>query len=95
MSDGGQAGLPNQERLQDLLLYPREDLDTEFKDWLDLSLEKDKANLAKALLAIANHGGGYVVLGYKQKEGKLEANIPIPADRMKYYIPGCRQLHRG
>ena len=47
-----------QRRLQDLLAYPREDLGTELKNWLDLALEENKANLAQAILALANHGGG-------------------------------------
>ena len=44
---------------------PREDLDAEFKDWLDLtSNEHDKATLAKAAIALANHGGGCIVIGF-------------------------------
>ena len=85
MSDGQYPVPRSLQRLQDLLLYPGEDLDKEYKDWLDLSSERDRANLAKALLAIANHGGGYVILGYVQKEGKLEANLPAPSDRLKHY----------
>jgi uncharacterized protein (DUF1330 family) len=59
--------------LADLLLYPQEDLDKEFKGWLDLTNDDDKASLAQALLALANHGGGYIVLGYRPKP--LEPDI--------------------
>ncbi|HUW12319.1 MAG TPA: ATP-binding protein [Anaerolineae bacterium] len=62
-------------RLQDLLGHPRESLDTEFKSWLDLSQKEDAANLAKAILALANHGGGYVVLGFAEASGEW-----VPAD---------------
>ena len=51
-------------RLTDLLLDPQEALDVEIKSWLDLARnEEHKATLAKALLALANHGGGFVIIG--------------------------------
>lgn len=43
---------------------PREDLDVELKDWLDLTQREHQADLAKAMLALANHGGGYMLVGY-------------------------------
>jgi hypothetical protein len=56
-------------RLADLLIDPREDLDLEIKNWLDLrSDENARATLAKALLALANHGGGFLVLGLAETE---------------------------
>ncbi|MBB3761569.1 AlbA family DNA-binding domain-containing protein [Xanthomonas arboricola] len=56
-----------QQRLADLLLAPREDLDCEIKNWLDLANSADaKATFAKAVLALANHGGGFVVFGLAQ-----------------------------
>lgn len=52
------------ERLADLLVDPREDLDCEVKNWLDLQgSNDDKATFAKAVLALGNHGGGFIVLG--------------------------------
>jgi predicted HTH transcriptional regulator len=52
------------ERLRDLLVDPREKLNFEVKNWLDLKNSKDdKATLAKAILALANHGGGFIALG--------------------------------
>ncbi len=36
---------------------------TEYKSWLNLSNNEDKAKLAKASIAIANHGGGFIVIG--------------------------------
>ena len=54
--------------LQPLITEPREDLDAEYKDWLDLtSNEHHKAKLAKAAIALANHGGGYIVIGFGDK----------------------------
>ena len=54
--------------LQPLITEPREDFAAEYKDWLDLTNnEHHKATLAKAAIALANHGGGCVVIGFKDK----------------------------
>lgn len=51
-------------RLESLSRNPREDLEVELKGWLDLNQGEHKADLVKAILALANHGGGYVLIGY-------------------------------
>ena len=51
-------------QLESLTRNPREELEVELKGWLDLSQGEHKADLAKAILALANHGGGYVLIGY-------------------------------
>jgi hypothetical protein len=56
--------------LGQLLRYPREDLRVEFKNWLDFSNELARADVAKAILALANWGGGYVVLGFEEIDGQ-------------------------
>jgi hypothetical protein len=53
------------EELQELLRFPREDLDIELKQWVDLHDKVVQAKLAKELLALRNHGGGYLVIGFK------------------------------
>jgi hypothetical protein len=49
-----------------LVTEPREDLSTEFKDWLDLRNVRDRGTLAKAAIALANHGGGFIVIGFRE-----------------------------
>ena len=65
--------MPNEfsrERLAGLLIDPRERLDFEIKNWLDLTGNSDdKATLAKAMIAIANHGGGFIALGLEETGG--------------------------
>jgi hypothetical protein len=61
-------------RFPDFLASPRELLDFEIKQWLDLKNENHRGLLAKAMIAMENHGGGYVLIGYK------EGNPPIPAE---------------
>jgi hypothetical protein len=62
-------------RLADLLLEPRETLNVEIKGWLKLENNEDKATLAKALLALANHGGGFVIVGFTETE-----TVAVPAE---------------
>jgi hypothetical protein len=66
----------SRERLADLLFDPREDLDREIKNWLDLRDDNNaKATFAKAALALANHGGGFIILGLTDTErGYVEAD---------------------
>lgn len=76
---------PTNARLSDLLLNPRETLDVELKSWLDLDVNEDKATLAKALLAIANHGGGFVLIGLTENQTDAAAVVsdgrPATLDR--------------
>lgn len=57
------------QQLELLVANPREALDIEVKTWLDLSESAGKACLAKAILALANHGGGYVLIGFDEEGG--------------------------
>ena len=67
------------EELRTLITEPREDLAYEYKDWLNLTIKKHKATLAKAAIALANHGGGYIVLGFAEQEQTLESR-PRPEE---------------
>jgi len=51
-------------QLQELVDTPTERLDVELKAWVDLTDNGNRAQLAKAILALANHGGGFVVIGF-------------------------------
>lgn len=76
--------MPGQEsnrRLSDLLVDPRETLEVELKGWLDIvGNNEHKATLAKALLALANHGGGFVVIGFEQTPQGVRPSPNRPAD---------------
>ena len=65
--------------LERYIVNPIEDLDAEYKVWLDLSKESNRATLAKAVIALANHGGGVVVLGFEDQGTGLLAS-PRPAE---------------
>ncbi len=59
------------EYIQAILDDPIETLDIEMKEWLDLSANEHRAALAKEIIALANHGGGYVVIGYEQNSAGM------------------------
>ena len=65
--------------LQLLISEPREDLAVEYKNWLKFDQEKDMANLAKACIALANHGGGFLVLGFDEQFNSL-ISVRRPVD---------------
>jgi len=70
----------SRERLADLLVDPREDLDFEVKNWLNLQgSNEDKATFAKAVLALANHGGGFIALGFLETDKGIVESEGRPA----------------
>lgn len=67
------------EDFRQLIDYPMERLDAEYKNWLDLTDNRGKATLAKAAIALANHGGGYIVIGFAE-DGASFTSTAKPAD---------------
>lgn len=52
--------------IDELLAEPRETLDVEVKEWLDLTTNEHRALIAKEIIALANHGGGFFVIGFSE-----------------------------
>lgn len=77
--------MPSQQELVSLISNPSESLAIEHKGWLDLSERPAQANLAKAAIAIANHGGGVIVIGTRGDDaaGGL-ASMPRPEGVGRY-----------
>lgn len=71
--------------IQALLTTPKELLSVEHKSWLDLKDANHRGVLAKALIALANHGGGRVVIGIREDGGDRRAE-PRP-DTIDRYTP--------
>ena len=60
--------MPKIEHLEPLLAAPAEALNVEFKCWLDLRRNDEHTGLfAKAAIALANEGGGVIVIGYRDR----------------------------
>jgi hypothetical protein len=70
--------MPSIKDLEPLVTEPREDLSVEYKGWLDLTMNEHRAIVAKAAIALVNHGGGFIVLGMADEPAGL-ASRPRPA----------------
>jgi len=53
-------------------------LGVEYKTWLDLTTNENKALLAKAAIALVNHGGGFIVIGFSDEDELVSR--PRPED---------------
>ncbi|MCT6838173.1 MAG: ATP-binding protein, partial [Bifidobacteriales bacterium] len=62
--------------IQDYIDHPNETLHVEYKRWLDLSIPENRANLARHIAAIANHGGGFIIFGFE--DNTLASSGPNP-----------------
>ena len=56
---------------EDWLLNPMESLNIEVKGWLDMNDVESRGTIAKALIALENHGGGYLVIGFSEDDARL------------------------
>src|SRR5688572_31205564 len=71
-----------------LITYPNETLTVEHKGWLDLSHNPHKAILAKAAIALANEGGGIIVIGTREDntQGGALGSYARPAELSRYSL---------
>jgi len=61
---------------EDWLISPMETLDIEAKCWLDMNDIESKGTIAKALIALENHGGGYLVIGFSEDAAGVLSSDP-------------------
>lgn len=66
-----------------LLTEPSENPTVEYKSWLDLQDQEKKGLLAKAVIALANEGGGHLVIGFSD-DGPEFIALPRPQNLMSY-----------
>src|SRR5689334_5052914 len=63
--------------VQALVDTPCRALDVEYKSWRNLSNAEDRAELARDIAALANHGGGHIVFGFDQDTLRPEDTDPF------------------
>lgn len=71
-------------RFEDWLISPTESLDFEVKGWLDLNDNEARGLVAKALIALENHGGGFLLIGFTEIQGRLAPDVKRPPDLRQY-----------
>lgn len=59
--------------ISDLVRYPRESLSTELKAWFDPSTLEGQAKIVRCALAMRNHGGGFMLIGFDNATGDAVA----------------------
>ena len=64
--------------LQELVDAPNETLGVEYKSWLDFNSNEVRADVARHIAAVANHGGGYIVFGFDDATLRM-CPIHLPA----------------
>src|SRR5262245_6476332 len=62
--------------IEDLVKNPRESLSVELKAWFDPKAPEGLAKIARFALAMRNHGGGFMMVGFDNLSGQ-----PVAANR--------------
>lgn len=63
-------------QLQRLVEAPTERSEVELKGWLNLTENGPRATLAKGIIALANHGGGFLIFGFESDGSPSPARPP-------------------
>lgn len=69
--------------IKNLISRPQESLSVEIKNWLKPEKNKDIAKIIKALLALRNNNGGYLIIGFD--DSTLEQSPDPPDDIEQIY----------
>ena len=68
-------------QLNDLVEFPKETLEDEYKRWMNLDDKVAQANIARHLVALANHGGGHLIFGFDDNPLKPQQKRPHSLDK--------------
>lgn len=66
-------------RIQELVKRPSESLSVELKRWIDPTSPEGTVKIVRTVLALRNHGGGYLIIGFDNET--LQPDVEnVPAD---------------
>ncbi|TBF08918.1 AlbA family DNA-binding domain-containing protein [Rhizobium ruizarguesonis] len=77
-------------QIEEYIDHPVENLHVEYKDWLNLSEPIHRANLARHMAAISNHGGGYIIFGFA--DSTMTSTGENPFDASHYTHDGIASI---
>lgn len=67
----------DKDRIQELIDHPSESLSVELKSWFNPDSPEGIAKIVRAAMAMRNHGGGYILIGFNNETGEPEfSNVP-------------------
>jgi hypothetical protein len=66
--------------LRDMVEAPCRSLEVEYKSWRNLDHTEDRAELARDIAALANHGGGFIVFGFDERTLTPDDTDPFRTD---------------
>ena len=78
--------------ISDLVRYPRESLSTEVKAWFDPSSPEGQAKIVRCALAMRNHDGGFLVVGFDNATGDPVVNDRPPDVRVAFHVDRVQGL---
>lgn len=79
-------------RIQELVERPGESLSVELKRWIDPNHPDGIAKIVKAALALRNHGGGYVVIGFDNNTLEADTENAPENVREQFHIDKIQGL---
>ena len=79
-------------RIQELVNRPSESLSVELKRWIDPASPEGKDKIVRAVLALRNHGGGYLVIGFDNETLQPDIENRPPNVRSAFHIDRIQGL---
>jgi hypothetical protein len=59
----------------------------DFKETLSISKDSPFAKIAKDIFAFSNYGGGYILIGFKERKTPLDETKDIPPEERRRFVP--------
>ena len=80
------------DRIQELIERPSESLSIELKGWFDPDTPEGKAKIVRAAIAMRNHGGGYLLIGFNNETGEPEFENAPSDIRSLFHVDNIQYL---
>jgi hypothetical protein len=77
--------------IESLVDQPREALNIELKEWIDPVVPEAKAKIIKAMMALHNQNGGFLLIGFKNQPPERSIN-GVPADSRDIFSQDAMQM---
>jgi hypothetical protein len=79
-------------RVQDLVNRPNESLSVELKRWIDPASLEGMSKIVRTVLALRNHGGGYLIVGFDNETLQPDVENMLPDVQSAFHIDKIQGL---